>query len=45
MRWSVVGAENVIAFRCVHASRRLDAFWKYRRNKLAQRNDSLAMAA
>jgi hypothetical protein len=45
MHWSVDGAEKVIAFRCVHASRRLHDFWKYRRNKLAQRNDSLAMAA
>ena len=45
MRWSVDGAENVIAFRCVHASRRLDDFWKYRRNKSTQRNDSLPMAA
>jgi hypothetical protein len=45
MHWSVDGAENVIAFRCVHASRRLDDFWKYRRNQMAQRNDCLPMAA
>lgn len=45
MFWSVPGAENILAFRCIHASRRLDAFWKYRLNQQAARNDPLALSA
>jgi hypothetical protein len=45
MFWSVQGAENILAFRCIHASRRLDAFWKYRLNEQSARNDSLALSA
>ena len=30
MFWSTSGAENVLSFRCIAASRRLDDFWKYR---------------
>lgn len=45
MFWSKPGAENVSAFRCISASRRLDAFWKDRLNALAARNDCLPMAA
>lgn len=45
MFWSVRGAENILAFRCIHASRRLDAFWKYRLNQQSARNDSLVFSA
>ena len=45
MFWSVPGAENILALRCIHSSRRLDDFWKYRLNEHAARNDSLALAA
>jgi len=37
MFWTVRGAENILAFRCIHASRRLDAFWKHRLNQQAAR--------
>jgi hypothetical protein len=39
------GAENILALRGVHSSRRLDAFWKERLNGQAARNDCLALAA
>ena len=45
MFWRVQGAENILAFRCIHASRRLDAFWKYRLNQQAAHNDALALSA
>jgi hypothetical protein len=45
MFWSKSGAENILAFRCIHASRRLDQFWKHRLNIHVARNDSLALAA
>ncbi len=45
MFWSQPGAEHVLALRCIHSSRRLDAFWKDRLNCQAARNDSLALAA
>lgn len=45
MFWGKPGAENVLALRCISASRRLDAFWKDRLNALAARNDCLAIAA
>lgn len=45
MFWSVPGAENVLAFRCIHASRRIGDFWKYRLNQHVARNDSLPLAA
>lgn len=45
MRWSESGAENILALRCIHSSRRLDSFWKYRLNAHAARNDSLSLAA
>jgi hypothetical protein len=45
MFWSVPGAGNVLAFRCIHASRRLGAFWKYRLDQHAARNDALPLAA
>jgi Uncharacterised protein family (UPF0236) len=45
MFWSVQGAENILALRCIHASRRLDTFWKHRLNQQSARNDSLALSA
>ncbi len=45
MFWGKPGAENVLALRCIHSSRRLEAFWKDRLNSHAARNDSLALAA
>ena len=45
MFWSEPGAENVLALRCIHSSRNLDAFWKHRLNQHAKRNDSLALSA
>jgi len=44
MFWGKPGAENVLALRCIHASRRLDEFWKERLNAHAARNDSLTLA-
>lgn len=44
MFWSEPGAENILAFRCIHASRRLDPFWQYRLNAAAARNDPLLLA-
>lgn len=41
MFWSESGAENILALRCIHSSRRLDEFWKLRLNTHAARNDSL----
>ena len=45
MFWSESGAENILALRCIHSSRRLEDFWKYRLNKQAARNDALALSA
>ena len=45
MFWSVPGAENSLAFRCIHASRRIADFWKYRLNQRAALNDTLPLAA
>ena len=45
MFWGEPGAENVLALRCIHASRRLDEFWKYRLNAQAAQNDALPLAA
>lgn len=45
MFWGEPGAENVLALRCIHSSRRLAEFWKDRLNTHAARNDSLALAA
>jgi len=44
MHWGEPGAENILAFRCIHASRRLDQFWKERLNAHAAKNDCLALA-
>ena len=45
MFWGELGAESVLAFRCIHVSRRLEAFWKERLNTSAARNDCLSLAA
>jgi hypothetical protein len=45
MFWGKPGAENALALRCTHASRRLDTFWKHRLNDHAARNDTLSLAA
>jgi hypothetical protein len=45
MFWSVPGAENILAFRCIHASRRLNSFWKSRLDQHAAVNDALPLAA
>jgi len=45
MYWGVTGAENILAFRCIHASRRLDAFWKWRLNRHVSLNDAIPLAA
>ena len=45
MFWGEPGAENILALRCIRASRRLDQFWKERLNHHAARNDCLALAA
>ena len=45
MRWSEAGAENILAFRCIHSSRRIDEFWKYRLNLHVAQNDVLPLAA
>ena len=45
MFWGEPGAENILALRCIHSSRRLDEFWKERLNAHAARNDCLALTA
>ena len=45
MFWSEPGAENILALRCIHSSRRLDEFWKYHLNARAALNDCLPLAA
>jgi hypothetical protein len=45
MFWSEPGAENILAFRCIHSSRRLEEFWKHRLNIKAASNDCLPLAA
>ena len=44
MFWREPGAENILAWRCIHSSRRLDQFWKARLNAHLARNDGLALA-
>jgi hypothetical protein len=45
MFWSESGAQNILALRCIHSSRRLEDFWKQRLNQRAARNDALPLAA
>jgi hypothetical protein len=41
MFWSERGAENILALRYIHGSRRITDFWKNWLNDHAARNDSL----
>ena len=45
MFWSEPRAENILALRCIHSSRRLDEFWQHRRNNKAAHHNSLPLAA
>jgi hypothetical protein len=45
MFWGKLGAENILALRCVHSSRRLDDFWRERLNDHAALNDPLPLTA
>lgn len=45
MFWSEAGAENILALRCIHCSRRLDEFWRHRLNSRAAHNDCSPLAA
>ena len=45
MFWSKSGAENILALRCIHSSRRITEFWNHRLNEHAALNDSLPLAA
>lgn len=45
MFWSESGAQNILALRCIHSSRRMEEFWKDRLNQRAARNDTLPLAA
>ena len=45
MFWSESGAENILALRCIHSSRRLEEFWKHRLNARTAQNDALPLAA
>jgi hypothetical protein len=45
MFWSQSGAQNILALRCIHSSRRLEEFWKHRLNQHAARNDALSLPA
>lgn len=45
MQWTVRGAENILAFRCIQASQRLDQFWKHHLNQRAAENDNLSLGA
>jgi hypothetical protein len=45
MFWSKPGAENILALRCIHSSRRLEEFWKHRLDRRAALNDALALVA
>lgn len=45
MFWGKPGAENVLALRCIHTSRRLGAFWKDRLTTHAAHRHDLRLAA
>ncbi len=45
MFWGEPGAENILALRCLGASRRRDQFWQARLDAHAARNDCLPLAA
>ena len=43
MHWSRPGASNILDLRCLNESRRIKAFWEYRRHQLASRADALPL--
>lgn len=45
MFWRQRGAESVLAFRCIHSSRRLDSFWNDRLNRHAPKYDCLSLSS
>ncbi len=45
MFWGRPGVENILALRCIHASRRRNQFWKERLNTQAAENDCLTLRA
>ena len=45
MFWGRLGAQHVLALRCIHAGRQSDRFWKERLNHHAAANDPLPIAA
>jgi len=45
MFWGRPGAENVLALRCIHSSRRLSAFWKDQLSQRTLANFDLSLAA
>jgi len=45
MFWGEPGVQNILALRCIRASRRLQGFWKHRLNSQLARNDPLTLAA
>lgn len=45
MFWGKPGAENVLALRCIHSSRRLGVFWKDRLSYRTVGSDTLVLAA
>jgi hypothetical protein len=45
MFWGRAGAQNIVALRCIDASRRVDEFWEDRLNTRATRNQALPQAA
>jgi hypothetical protein len=45
MFWGEPGVDKVLAFRCIHASRRMDSFWEYRLNARSAENNTLPLAA
>lgn len=45
MFWSKVGAENILALRCIKLSGQWENFWKNRANDHVARNDALPLAA
>lgn len=45
MFWGQSGAENILAFRCINSSRRLNDFWKYRLTEQASSLSALPLAS
>jgi hypothetical protein len=45
MFWGKIGAENILALRCIHSSRRLSEFWEHRLKTHAAHMNILSRAA